>query len=97
MVNAVPVFDTLIASASFQRGQRYSEWRKGDKVAAYGLTALVVGGAGVAAVKLGLFGKLAAIFAKALAKLGKLILVAVAGVLAVLKKLFSRKREEATA
>jgi uncharacterized membrane-anchored protein len=93
MVNAVPVFDSLIATAEFKRGQRYSEWRKGDKVAAYGLTALVVGGAGVAAVKLGLFGKLAAILAKALAKLGKLILIAVAGVLAALKKLFSRKRE----
>jgi uncharacterized membrane-anchored protein len=96
MVNAVPVFDSLIATASFQRGQRYSEWRKGDKVAAYGLSALVVGGAGVAAVKLGLFGKLAAVFAKLFAKLGKLIIVAVAGVLAAAKKLFSR-RKEATA
>lgn len=96
MVSAVPVFDSLIATASFQRGHRYSEWRKGDKVAAYGLSALVVGGAGVAAVKLGLFGKLAAIFAKAFAKLGKLVIVAVAGFLAGLKKLFSR-RKEATA
>jgi uncharacterized membrane-anchored protein len=96
MVNAVPVFDSLIATASFARGQRYSEWRKGDKVAAYGLSALVVGGAGVAAVKLGLFGKLAAVFAKLFAKLGKLILVAIAALLAGLKKLFSR-RKEATA
>lgn len=96
MVNAVPVFDSLIATATFQRGHRYSEWRKGDKVAAYGLSALVVGGAGVAAVKLGLFGKLAAVFAKLFAKLGKLIVVAVVGFLAGLKKLFSR-RKEATA
>jgi uncharacterized membrane-anchored protein len=97
MATSVPVFDSLMASTTFQRGQRYSEWRKGDKVAAYGLTALVVGGAGVAAVKLGLFAKLGVIFAKLFAKLGKFILVAVAGVLAALKKLFSRKREEATA
>ncbi len=96
MVNAVAVFDSLIATASFARGQRYAEWRKGDKVAAYGLSALVVGGAGVAAVKLGLFGKLAAVFAKLFAKLGKLILVAVAAALAGLKKLFTR-RKEATA
>jgi uncharacterized membrane-anchored protein len=96
MVNAVPVFDSLIATASFQRGHRYSEWRKGDKVAAYGLSALVVGGAGVAAVKLGLFAKLAAVFAKLFAKLGKLIVVAVAAVLAGLKKIYSR-RKEATA
>lgn len=96
MVSAVAVFDSLIATASFNRGHRYSEWRDGDKVAKYGLTALVVGGAGVAAVKLGLFGKLAAVFAKLFAKLGKLIIVAIAGLLAGLKKAFTR-RKEATA
>ncbi len=94
MATAVPVFDTLMASASFQRGHRYSEWRKGDKVAAYGLSALVVGGAGVAvASKLGLLGKLGAVFAKLFAKLGKLIIVALAAIGAAIKKLFSRKRE----
>jgi uncharacterized membrane-anchored protein len=94
IATAVPAFDSLMATASFARGHRYSEWRKGDKVAAYGLTALVVGGAGVAvATKLGLMGKLAAVFAKLFAKLGKFILIALAGLAAGLKKLFSRKRE----
>jgi uncharacterized membrane-anchored protein len=93
MAMAVATFDSVIATTSFQRGHKYSEWRKGDKVAKYGLSALVVGGAGVAAVKLGLFGKLAAVFAKFFAKLGKLIIIAVAAFLAGLKKLFSRKRE----
>jgi uncharacterized membrane-anchored protein len=93
MTNTVAVFDSVIASTAFLSGHKYSEWRKGDKVAAYGLTALVVGGAGVAAVKLGLFGKIGVMFAKLFAKLGKLVLVALAGVAAALKKIFSRKRE----
>jgi uncharacterized membrane-anchored protein len=89
----IGTFDGVIASTSFFPGQKYSEWRKGDKVAAYGLTALVVGGAGVAAVKLGLFGKIGVFFAKLLAKLGKLIYVALAAVVAGLRSLFRRKRE----
>jgi uncharacterized membrane-anchored protein len=86
-------FDGVIASTSFLPGQKYSEWRKGDKVAKYGLTALVVGGAGVAAVKFGLFGKIGVFFAKLLAKLGKLVYVAIVGVLAAIKSLFRRRRE----
>jgi uncharacterized membrane-anchored protein len=89
----VGTFDAMIASTTFLPGQKYSEWRKGDKVAAYGLTALVVGGAGVAAVKFGLFGKIGAFFAKLLAKLGKLVYVAVVAVLAGIRSLFSRKRQ----
>jgi uncharacterized membrane-anchored protein len=42
----------------FSTGNRYAEWVKGDKVAAYGLTALVAGGVGAAAAKSGLLGKL---------------------------------------
>ena len=38
-------------------GQAYSDWRSGDKVAKYGLTALIVGGAAAAAVKTGLLFK----------------------------------------
>ena len=59
-------------------GQQYAEWRSGDKVAAYGLTGLITGGAAVAAAKTGLLAKLAA----GLAKMGKLVilaLIAVAG------------------
>jgi uncharacterized membrane-anchored protein len=89
----IGTFDGVITSTSFVPGQKYSEWRKGDKVAAYGLTALVVGGAGVAAVKLGLFGKIGVFFAKLLAKLGKLVYVAIVGVIAGIRSLFSRKRE----
>jgi uncharacterized membrane-anchored protein len=45
-------------------GQKYSEFKSGDKVAAYGLSALVLGGAGVMAAKMGLFAKLGVILGK---------------------------------
>jgi uncharacterized membrane-anchored protein len=38
-------------------GQKYSEFKEGDKIAKYGLAALVLGGAGAAALKFGFFQK----------------------------------------
>lgn len=52
---ALPWFRALQEGFSYVQGQRYSEFRDGDKVAKVGLTALVVGGATAAAVKSGLF------------------------------------------
>ena len=63
-----------------------AEWVSGDKVAAYGLAALVAGGAGAAAVKVGLFASLA----KVIAKGGKAIVLLLIGLGAGLKKLFTR-------
>jgi uncharacterized membrane-anchored protein len=80
----VPAFDKIVATHAFLPGRKYSEWREGDKLAGYGLTALVAGGAGVVAAKSGL-----------LSKLIKVIVVAVVGVGAWLKSLFTgRKRQE---
>jgi uncharacterized membrane-anchored protein len=89
----VGIFDGVVASTKFLPGHKYSEWRKGDKVASYGLTALVAGGAGVAAAKSGLLGKLGKFFVLLFAKLGKLIIAGVLGLLAGIKALFSRKKE----
>lgn len=75
----------VIKGFSFKQGGSYSEWKAGDKVAEYGLTALVAAGAGAAAVKLGLFGFLG----KLLAKSFKLILVALAAVGAFLMKIWN--------
>ena len=58
VTTAVPEFDRLLTGFEFAPGNRYAEWVKGDKVAAYGLTALVAGGVGAAAAKSGLLGKL---------------------------------------
>lgn len=73
---------------SFKSGSMYSEWKQGDKVAEYGLTALVAAGAGATAVKLGFFGFLAKLFAKG----GKVIAVGAAAVLAAISKLWGAIR-----
>ncbi len=50
--------DTLLAGGfSYVAGERYSEFKEGDKIAEYGLAALVLGGAGVMAAKSGLLAK----------------------------------------
>jgi uncharacterized membrane-anchored protein len=79
---SLPEFGRLISSHAFEVGFRYAEWREGDKVAAYGLTALVAGGAGALAAKSGVLGKL-----------WKAIVGAAVAAFAGLKRLFSRKKE----
>ena len=94
---ALPAFDSIIDGTSFVAGQRYAEWREGDKVAAYGLTALVAGGAGAAAVKLGRFGKLWKPIAAFFAAAWKVLAVAVAGAAAKVKAFFNKKKSQETA
>ncbi|MBR0883688.1 DUF2167 domain-containing protein (plasmid) [Bradyrhizobium sp. YCK136] len=48
-------FKASLANFTFNPGQRYFEFRAGDKVAEYGLAALIVGGAAAAAAKSGAF------------------------------------------
>jgi uncharacterized membrane-anchored protein len=62
----------LLSGFSYKSGSRYAEFRKGDRVAKIGLTALVAGGAAAVAAKTGLL--------KALFKSGKFILIAIAGI-----------------
>jgi len=62
-------YRTQLNEFSFKSGQDYAAFIKGDKIASYGLTALVAGGAGVAAAKFGLF--------KILAKFGKVIFIGI--------------------
>lgn len=81
---AIPEFDVMLEQFSYNPGQRYAEWRAGDKVAEYGLTALIAGGVGAAAAKSGI-----------LAKMGKgiiaVILAAIAGLRSLAARLFGRK------
>jgi uncharacterized membrane-anchored protein len=74
---ATAEFNEALKGYTFNSGRRYFEFRDGDKLAGYGLTALIAGGAGAAAVKTGVF-----------KKLGKLIVVGVVGLIALVKKLF---------
>lgn len=85
--SVVPQFDSVMYSTTFVPGSQYSEWKDGDKVAAYGLTALIAGGAGAAAMKTGLFAKLAA----GLAAAWKIIAAAFVAFATRLKNLFKRK------
>lgn len=76
----MPDFTKLLRGFSYNEGERYAEFKSGDKVAQYGLTALVVGGASAVAVKSGF-----------LKSAWKLIAAGVAVMFAFLAKLFSRK------
>lgn len=81
-----PIARNLLASLDFEAGKRYADFQpESDKVAEYGLAALV---AGVAAKKLGLFA-LAAAF---IAKFAKVIIAAGLVGLGGLGKLFSKKK-----
>ena len=54
-----PELAGIVSNFSYKTGNRYAEYVQGDKLAKIGLTALIAGGAGAAAVKLGLFQVLA--------------------------------------
>jgi len=56
--STIPEYQDLLQGFSFQDGRQYAEYRKGDKIAKYGLTGLIVGGGVAALAKTGLLGKL---------------------------------------
>jgi uncharacterized membrane-anchored protein len=83
-----PTAKMLLGTLNFNDGKRYADFNeKTDKVAEYGLAALV---AGVAAKKLGLFAVIAA-FAL---KFAKVIGIAVIGAGAGFAKFFGRKKDQ---
>jgi uncharacterized membrane-anchored protein len=86
LAETLPSFRGLLADHKFVSGESYAEYRQGDKLAKYGLAALITGGAAVGAAKLGLFTTLAVFFKKA----WKLVVVGVVAVAGLFKKIFSR-------
>jgi len=80
----VKEFKTALRGFDFKSGESYSEFRQGDRVAQYGLAALIVGGAAAVATSSGL-----------MKGLGKFIaygaFAAFAAVAAFFKRLFRRK------
>lgn len=78
---ALPQFKESLKGFSYTPGNKYAEFRQGDKMAKYGLSALIAGGVAVAAVKSG-----------ALKYLWKLILIPIVAVSALFKKLFAGKK-----
>lgn len=86
-------YQSIISGYQYLTGNSYAEYQAGDKVAKYGLTALVAGGAAVAAGKMGLFAKLGGI----IAKMGKAVILVViaigAAIKGILGKFFGKKEQ----
>jgi uncharacterized membrane-anchored protein len=78
--------EALVADFRYNEGSRYADFVSGDKLAGYGLAALVAGGAGAAAAKLGLF----AVLFKFLGKAWKVVVVGAVALLAGVRRFFSR-------
>ena len=72
-------FKTTLGGYDFASGERYAEFRAGDRVAEYGLAALVLGGAAAVATKSG-FGK----------AIGKFVVVGVAALGSAVVALYRR-------
>ena len=80
-----------LSGYSYQSGNSYAEYRPGDKIAKYGLSALVIGGAAVGAAKLGLLTWLIVFLKKG----WKLLVIGFAAVASFFRKLFTRKGSKA--
>lgn len=88
MQEAVDATNTILEGFSYKAGDGYGEFTSGDKVAEYGLTALIAGGGLVAAAKMGLLAKLGKFF--------KVIVIAVIALCSGIWKLITgRGRSEA--
>jgi uncharacterized membrane-anchored protein len=83
LAGAMPAYAAVLKDYSYKSGERYAEYRQGDKLAKYGLAALITGGAAAVAVKTGLFASLILFFKKA----WKLVVIGVVAVAAFIKKL----------
>ena len=83
LTHDVEEFRTALGDYTFVAGERYAEFRSGDRIAEYGLAALVLGGAAAVATKSG--------FLKAFGKLIVVGAVALGGaVIGLFRKLFRR-------
>jgi len=99
--NVLPAFSNLMNTFEFQQGSKYADFVKGDKVAEYGLTALIAGGAGALAVKTGLFMKMWKFILAAILALKKALIAVFVAFYAAIRKLWNkirgRKEEETEA
>jgi uncharacterized membrane-anchored protein len=87
--SSIAAFKGNLPGFQFTQGESYAEYRPGDHVAAYGLAALITGGAAAVAAKKGFFGVIAGFLAAA----WKLVVAAFLGMGAWLRSLFSKKQK----
>ncbi|MET4676216.1 MULTISPECIES: DUF2167 domain-containing protein [unclassified Luteibacter] len=88
LAKAVDDFKGTLGGFAFTPGQSYTDFHPGDRVAEYGLAALITGGVAAVAAKKGLF----AVIGTFLAAAWKFILVGLAAAGGAIKRLFTRKR-----
>lgn len=87
LATARSALDRLLQGYTFNSGETYAEWVPGEKVAEYGLAALVLGGAAAVATKKGFWAVLAGFLGVA----WKFIAAGVVGIGAWIKSRFSKK------
>jgi uncharacterized membrane-anchored protein len=85
----LPQFREILRSHQYGGGESYAEYRQGDRIAQYGLGALVLGGAAAAAAKFGLFAPLILFFKKA----WKVVAAAVVGAVMWIKNLITGRNK----
>jgi uncharacterized membrane-anchored protein len=84
--NAIKETEPILETFTYKEGKRYFEFVDGDKLSGYGLTALIAGGAGAAAAKLGLFATLW----KFILKLWYLVLAGIVAAFSAIKNFFTK-------
>lgn len=87
LAGAESALNTVLDGYAYNHGESYAEWKPGDKVAEYGLAALVLGGAAAVATKKGLWAVLGGFLAAA----WKAVAAAAVGVGAWLRNRFKKK------
>lgn len=83
MATVIPAYQELLKGFAFNKEENYASFSKGDKVAEYGLTGLIVGGGLLVAAKSGL-----------LAKLFKPILIGLVAIGAFIKRIFTGRSQK---
>ena len=89
----MPEFQKILEGYHYVPGEAYADYKPGDKIAKYGLTALIAGGGAAIAAKTGLLAALGKLIAKGGKAIFAAIAVAVAAVGRVFKRLFGRGGE----
>ena len=83
----IVAFKSALKGFDFNAGEKYSEFKQGDRIAEFGLAALVAGGAAAVAVKTGFW----KVLLGGLAAFWKFIAAGVVALLAFFGKMFKRE------
>jgi uncharacterized membrane-anchored protein len=83
---AVPELSNVLSSFEYNAGEKYREYKKGDRVAEFGLAALIAGGAAAVASKKGLWAMLVALLIGAKKFAIAIIIALFAGIASIFRR-----------